>query len=181
MVDQYDRGLIKLPKESDEILKEKNALAREFLEHKQKGVEVNIELSENTVVLEVLAKAVEKIKYKTQQKIAKNLFSEILPILKEIKREKNLEKISILVELAIMRLKVFIPPPDNSFSLLEKLTPMEMSIAAMIKDGFKSKDIANLQFVSLDTVKTHRSNIRKKLNLKNKRINLASYLKGIFN
>jgi DNA-binding NarL/FixJ family response regulator len=138
-------------------------------------------LSENTVVLEVLAKAVEKIKYKAQQKLARSLYSEILPILKKIKSEKNFEYISILVELAIMRLKVFTPTPDNSFSLLEKLTPTEMSIASMIKDGFKSKDIAHLQFVSLNTVKTHRSNIRKKLNLKNKRINLASYLKNILN
>jgi hypothetical protein len=32
MMDQYDRGLIKVPKESNEILKEINALAREFRE-----------------------------------------------------------------------------------------------------------------------------------------------------
>jgi DNA-binding CsgD family transcriptional regulator len=47
----------------------------------------------------------------------------------------------------------------------------------MIKNGFTSKEIAHLLNISHHTVKTHRKSIRRKLNIKNADINLASYLK----
>ena len=137
-------------------------------------------MSKNNVALDALAKNIDKNKFTTKLEIAKRLHSEILPVLKEMKNEKNPEKIRILTDLAMDKLIMFIPSPDNPYSMLSMLTPMEMRIAAMIKDGLKSDDIANLQFISLDTVKTHRGNIRKKLGLKNKQINLTSYLKSIF-
>ena len=176
-----------IPRESDERLKEINALRRELHEYKQKlhaykqkWEEAELELSEYKVSFNTLAKNIDKNKFTTKLKIAKRLNSEILPVLKEIKEEKNPEKIKILTELAIDKLVMFIPSPDNPYSMLSMLTPMEMRIAAMIKDGLTSEDIARMQFISIDTVKTHRSNIRKKLALKNKQINLASYLKSIF-
>jgi DNA-binding CsgD family transcriptional regulator len=109
-----------------------------------------------------------------------NLNSKILPLLNEIKSEKNPEKIRILTELAIKQLKIFTPSQDNPNSIMTMLTPTEMRIASMIKDGYKSEDIARLLSVSFNTVKTHRKNIRKKLRLKKKPINLASYFKSIF-
>jgi DNA-binding CsgD family transcriptional regulator len=177
---QFDRDIIPIPKESDEFLKEINTLKRELHEYKQKWEKAQLELSENNVVLDALAKKVANDKFKTKLNIAKRLHSEIVPLLKEIKSEKNPERIRILTDLAIGKLIMFIPSPDNPYSILAMLSPMEMRIAAMIKDGFKSGDIARLQFISLDTVKTHRGNIRKKLGLKNKQINLTSYLKSIF-
>jgi DNA-binding CsgD family transcriptional regulator len=54
---------------------------------------------------------------------------------------------------------------------------MELRVAVMIKKGFSSEEIARLLHISPHTVKTHRKSIRRKLNLKNANINLASYLK----
>jgi DNA-binding CsgD family transcriptional regulator len=177
---QSDKNIMPIPRESDERLKEINALRRELHEYKQKLEETELELSEYKVGFDTLAKNIDKNKFTTKLKIAKRLNSEILPVLKEIKEEKNSEKIKILTDLAIDRLIMFIPSPDNPYSVLAMLTPMEMRIAAMIKDGLTSEDIARMQFISIDTVKTHRRNIRKKLALKNKQINLASYLISIF-
>ena len=50
----------------------------------------------------------------------------------------------------------------------------ELRIASMIKNGLTSQEIADLLHISLDTVKTHRRGIRKKLNLNNSNINLSS-------
>lgn len=56
------------------------------------------------------------------------------------------------------------------------LTPQEVLICHMIKSGLSSKDIADIRGLSVATVNTHRENIRKKLELSNKKVNLKSFL-----
>lgn len=166
--------------ESYELLEEINTLKQKLNEYKLKLEETQLELYENNTALTALAKNNDQIKSKTNLKILRKLHSQILPILKEIKSNKHHENFQILADLAIAKLQLIIPYPDNPYSTLAMLTPMEMRIASMIKDGFTSKDIARMHFITLETVKSHRGNIRKKLSLKNKQINLTSYLKSVF-
>ncbi len=58
-------------------------------------------------------------------------------------------------------------------------TPSEFKIARLIQDGESSKEICKLLNLSIRTIETHRMNIRKKLNISNKNINLSSYLMSI--
>jgi len=57
-----------------------------------------------------------------------------------------------------------------------KLTPKEIEICNMIGGGLASKEIADFLSVSYQTVEKHRKDIRKKLGISNKKINLATYL-----
>jgi PAS domain S-box-containing protein len=59
------------------------------------------------------------------------------------------------------------------------LTPREQEICHMVRDGWSSKDIAKAFLVSPQTVVKQRKIIRRKLGLKGKRVNLASYLRLI--
>ena len=56
------------------------------------------------------------------------------------------------------------------------LTSTETKVAVMAQNGMKSLEIANHLHVSLETVKTHRKNIRKKLGIQNSNLNLFTYL-----
>ena len=56
------------------------------------------------------------------------------------------------------------------------LTPQEIQVAALVKDGKTSKEIAGHLGVSVRTVDTHRDNIRKKLGIKDRRTGLRSFL-----
>jgi DNA-binding CsgD family transcriptional regulator len=69
------------------------------------------------------------------------------------------------------------PEMAKGHDIIISLSPMELRIAMMIKKGFSTDEIARLMCISPFTVKTHRRNIRKKLNIRNSDINLASYLK----
>lgn len=56
------------------------------------------------------------------------------------------------------------------------LTPSELEIAGMIRSGSTSAEIARLLNISENGVEFHRKNIRSKLGLKHKKINLRTYL-----
>ena len=58
-------------------------------------------------------------------------------------------------------------------------TPTELAVAQFIKGCMSSKEIAEALNISIRTVETHRRNIRKKLSISNKPVNLEVYLKSI--
>ena len=60
-----------------------------------------------------------------------------------------------------------------------KLTPREVQICNMVKRGLSSKEIADLLNISLFTVGRHRHNIRKKVNITNKEVNLNTFLQDL--
>jgi DNA-binding NarL/FixJ family response regulator len=59
------------------------------------------------------------------------------------------------------------------------LSASEARVALMIKAGMKNADIAAQLYISPETVKTHRKNIRKKLGLQGSGTNLHAYLQTL--
>jgi len=58
------------------------------------------------------------------------------------------------------------------------LSASEMKVAALIKNGLSTRQVAQQLNISEETVKTHRRNIRKKLNIQNSNISFATYLRS---
>ena len=74
-------------------------------------------------------------------------------------------------------LKDIISPLLQKFSNAQIiLTPQEIKVVALIKDGKSSKEIADILAISETTVNFHRKNLRRKFGLKNRQMNLRSYL-----
>jgi PAS domain S-box-containing protein len=57
-----------------------------------------------------------------------------------------------------------------------KLTRTEMRVCCLIQKGYSSKEIADTTNVSFETIQVHRRNIRKKLGLTGRSVNLFSFL-----
>ena len=56
------------------------------------------------------------------------------------------------------------------------LTPTEIKVADLIRQGNGSKEVATIRNLAHKTVERHRGNIRNKLGIKNKKINLQTHL-----
>jgi DNA-binding CsgD family transcriptional regulator len=55
-------------------------------------------------------------------------------------------------------------------------TPTQIQVANLVKEGKTTKEIAELLNSSTRAVEFHRENVRARLDLKNKKTNLRSYL-----
>lgn len=150
---------------------------QELLDSKLELENVNIMLLETNNALSVLARNLEKNRKESEKRILQKTKTLIIPIIEKLYNARRLEKYREDLDL----LTGFI---ENLTSDLDKdkistsLSTAEMRIASLIKNGMSNNEIARHLNVSLYTVKTHRKNIRKKLNLQNSGINLCSYLES---
>lgn len=85
-----------------------------------------------------------------------------------------------LVRLCLQTIQGNLEEYSNSNSEYSKLysvlTPSEVKVADFIRMGMSSKDIATTLDIAQKTVDNHRNSLREKLGIKNKGINLQTYL-----
>jgi hypothetical protein len=105
------------------------------------------------------------------------LVSPYLERLKKCRMDQNQKCYVDIIESAIKSiLSPFITQLTQGFV---NLTPMEIQIADLIRNGKSNKEIAEILHIATRTVETHRYNLRAKLGLINDKINLRSYLLSI--
>lgn len=137
-------------------------------------------LEDMNSALTVLLKKREEDKEKTEQKIISNYKSLIMPFVEKLKNTLTLEKQNNLMMILESNLEEFLEPFTQKLSdPLVNLTPTEIQIASMIKQGLSNKEMAKILNNSIRTITNHRQHIRTKLGLKNKKINLRSYLSSL--
>lgn len=84
--------------------------------------------------------------------------------------------VSLCLEIIQKNLEEFLSPAGSLSQLYKVLTPSEIQVAEFIRMGKTSKDIADALDIAQKTVENHRNKVRDKLGLRNKGVNLRSYL-----
>jgi len=134
-------------------------------------------LEEANVALKVLLKQREEDKQDLEKRFLTNVKGLVLPYVEKLKSARLKPPSKTLVEIIDMHLKdVITPLMQNLTNANILLTPQEMQVASLVKDGKTSKEIAEILFVSEATVNFHRKNLRAKFGLTNKQTNLRSFL-----
>jgi PAS domain S-box-containing protein len=139
--------------------------------------EQKLALEQKNIALGEIIAQIEIEKRKIKDDIAANASAILSPILEKLKTDKSTEKYVDLLRHHIEELTSSLG--GRLMDIGVKLTAREVEICNMIKGGLSNKDISQLLGVSNQTVEGHRKNIRKKLGLINKGINLTSYLRGL--
>ena len=139
-----------------------------------------IELEESNIALKVLLKQREGDKSDLEQKVITNVKEMVLPYLEKLKRVNLKPKDKTVVDIIDSHLHDIISPMMQKLANASIiLTPQEIQVASLVKDGKASKEIAGILNVSETTVHFHRKNLRRKFGLSNSQTNLRSYLISI--
>ena len=140
------------------------------------------EFEEVNTTLKVLLKQRETEKSEAQKELEREMRHVVTPFLQKLRKSsldpKQARLLGVL-EANLQHLVSSYGRADTASSTFKKLTPKEMQIASMVRQGLSTKVIAATLSLSPETVSIHRKNIRKKLGLDSKTANLRSYLMSL--
>ncbi len=132
---------------------------------------------EMNLTLKTVMKSIEQDRKDFENRVASKIRTSLLPGLKKIDdaSEANVRKsyLAILEEQLVSLTTGFEKELNPEFL---KLTRTEIEVCRLIQAGCSSKDICDAMRLSFDTVQTHRKNIRKKLKLNGRKLNLHAFL-----
>ena len=166
----------KLKKEIDEHKRTEKALR-----NTEKDLKDQASYLENVnTALKVLIEHREQEKRMLEENIMANVKKLVLPYVEQLETQSTLSQVKSYVNIIRTNLENLISPFTSSLSSEHlSLTPTEIKVADLVRQGLTNKEIASHLNVSTDAVSFHRKNIRKKLGLTNRKTNLRSYLQRL--
>lgn len=163
----------------DELEKRVQERTKELKESNKRLEEKSLSLEEANITLRVLLTTKHEAKREIEERMLANIKSLILPLLRKMKVGRLGPSQMAYIEMIESNLNQTIAPFNvDIISKKYNLTPTEVQVANLIREGKSSKEIAMLLNTAISTIHTHRDNIRIKLGIKNKKINLRTNLIG---
>ncbi len=135
------------------------------------------DLEEMNAALRVLLKKREDDRIELEEKIQLNVKELIQPYMDNLKKTPLSTRQTTLLSIIATNLAEIISPFARNFASIKyKLTPQEMQIASLIRQGKTTKEIAEIMNLSTRTIEFHRTKIREKIGLQSKKDNLQAHL-----
>ena len=134
-------------------------------------------LAETRIALHVLLGKNDETARQVEEKILFNVEKFVVPYLQKLEMECGNESQKVLLKVVQSNLNQI----TSSFAFSDKhnfakLTPTQIQVMDLVKCGHSTKEIAAILHLSPATVASHRQEIRKRLSLNNKKINLYTAL-----
>ena len=159
-----------LRKAGKELEHQVNEKTRELMDKTQNLEEVN-------TALRVLLKKRDEDKKELEKKVLLNVGEMVEPYLSKLKKTKLDDMQRTYLGIIESNLNDIISPFVCGVSInLLNFTPTELQVANLVKQGKTTKEIASILNLSAKTIEFHRDNIRKKLGINNRKINLRTHL-----
>jgi DNA-binding CsgD family transcriptional regulator len=135
-------------------------------------------LQEANVALRAVLQRIEGEKTNIKKNVQANVEKILMPILHTLSTELPRSQRKY-VEILRTSLEEIVSPFVNQWSRrFLSLTPTGIKICRLIRSGMRTKEIAGIQGVSAATINRHREHIRRKLDIINRDVNLATYLQS---
>jgi len=136
-------------------------------------------LQESNAALRTILTRIEEEKQDIYKSMHANIEKIIMPIIHALALEVSKTQRKYVDILRTNLEEITSPFISHLSHRFHALTPTEVNICNMIRNGMRTKDIAELRGISTATVNRHREHIRRKLRITNNEVNLATYLQTI--
>jgi len=176
-VEQRTAALSETNKKLREEIRERKQFANALRKREKELKDKTVQLQELNSALEILLKKRDEDRIELEKKMVSNVRELVFPYLAKLKKGKTQDREKAYLSIIESNLKDIISPFARSLTAKYLgLTPAEIQVANLITQGKTTKDIAELSSLSTRTVEFHRDNLRSKLGIKNKKINLRTHL-----
>jgi PAS domain S-box-containing protein len=139
----------------------------------------NRSLEEKNIALHEILASIEAERDKIGRQVNKNVGKIVLPLLRSLKQGATRQQQRAIEQIEKCLLEIISPFIDEMAHAVRNLTPAELRICSFIKRGLGVKEIAELEHRSPETIAAHRRNIRRKLQIAHRKVNLTSYLRNV--
>jgi DNA-binding CsgD family transcriptional regulator len=162
------------------LREEREARKRAMKLLKEKGKELahkNLELEKINLALTVLSKKKDEEINELEERLLCNVRKLVDPVINKLKTSglSGVQKKWLSALVSTLN-EITSPLAKCLSSQYYTLTPSEIKVAGYIELDKTNKEIAELLSISCRTVEVHRSNIRKKLGIKKRNVNLRTHL-----
>jgi DNA-binding CsgD family transcriptional regulator len=135
-------------------------------------------LQESNTALRIVLARIEQEKQEIHRDIKMNVEKILMPILYGLVAQLPPAQVKY-IEMLKTNLKEITSPFISHLSLSYlSMTPAEIAICNMIRNGMRTKEIAEMRGVSEATINRQREKIRRKLKITNQDVNLATFLQS---
>jgi PAS domain S-box-containing protein len=150
----------------------------QVLREREKELEVKtMSLEEVNTALRVLLKKRDEDKKELEDKVLSNVKELVVPYLEKLEKTGLNASQKTYIGILESNLNDIISPFLRTLSSTYlNISPTEIQVANLVKQGKTTKEIAESLNSSTRAIEFHRNNLRNKLGLKNKKANLRSYL-----
>ena len=173
------RDLSQIKQVQEELRRTNERLEQLVQERTAELTRANKKLEETNTALNVLLEKKDENKRVSEESMVFNAKQMIVPFLEKLRDSGLEESQKIYIDIVRSNLEEIISPLLKDLSQRHGFTPTELQLVDLIKQGKETKEIAQLLGLSKRTIDTHRHNIRKKLGLLNKTVNLQAYLSSL--
>ena len=137
-------------------------------------------IEEMNTALKVLLRQREQDRNDVEESVAANIRGALIPFIRRLKNTVlNKNQVAYLDTIESRLKEIASPLLKELFQNKLGLTPTEAQIVSLLREGKTSKEIAQTLNVSINTVKFHRMNLRRKLGLNGRNNNLRAKLETV--
>ena len=141
----------------------------------------SLNLQETNIALKILLKQREQDKEDLEDKVLSNVKELILPYIEKLENTRLDKRQETYLEILNSNINEIVSPYLKKLSAqFQNFTPMQLQVADLVKAGKTTKEISEVLNLSDRAIEFHRNNIRNKLGLKNKKMNLRTYLLTLY-
>jgi DNA-binding CsgD family transcriptional regulator len=165
-------------KQLEEDLRKHTELLEQLVGESTAELEIrSTNLVEMNTALHVLLQKREEDKRQVEELIVSNIKSLVYPYVEKRRNDLPNAKLQLLLGIMETHLNELLSPLLKYLQQFN-LTPKEVQVAAMVKDGKTTKEIAEILGVETSSIDAHRNSIRKKLGL-SRSVNLQLKLQSL--
>lgn len=153
------------------LIQEELRAKEELLSHKAEKLE------ETNIAMKVLLDHRNRDRQELENRFLANIRELVLPYLEKLKTARLQQREKALLSIMEEHLNDISSPFLNRLSSLHlMLTPQELEVALLVRQGKSSQEISDVLNIAVATVSFHRKKLRSKLGLESRTQNLRTYL-----